>query len=100
MTLNDFSARTKGAVVVALLGFVISVSSTSTSNIRGVYSCTHIDYAAIALGGIALAMGGGAVLAGLRESQRRPLDLGAAGIAALIGVWHLLRGLNMVASPC
>ena len=51
MSLRDLSGAAKGALILAIIGLVISVNFTNTSNINGVVTCSHTDIAKIILGG-------------------------------------------------
>lgn len=98
--MGNISASNKVAIVCAILGFVISFHSTSTSSINGVVSCSYTNFSAIIFGGIAVLAGGLGEFGGMANRENRSLNLAIGGGAALIGIFHLLRGFGVVGGPC
>lgn len=95
---RDLNGQVKAAAIIAILGFVIRVTSTSQSSINGVVTCWHNDFAALGLGILAVILGG---LGALRaQGHARNANMIVGGIAAAVGVVHVLRGFGMVGGPC
>ncbi len=90
----------KGAGICALLGFVISLSSSSSSTVNGTtVSCSHFDLAAVFFGGMAIVLGG----AGLRTDTfgvANTVPRIVSGVSIAVGVLHLLRGFGVIFGPC
>lgn len=101
MNWRNLSGMARAAIVFAILGFVIAITSTSSTSINGVSDCSHVNYGALAFGALAM-MAGSAGLMGLRDlpAEARNLNIVALVGADLLGVLHLLRGIGMVGGPC
>ncbi len=100
MSWSSLTGQTKAAVIFAILGFVVSFSTTNTSSINGVYSCSYMNFGALIFGVLAL-IAGGIGLAGARDlSDTKGLNMGLCAVALLIGALHIGRGLGMVGGPC
>jgi len=97
----NLSGVAKAAVIFAVLGFVIALSSTSTSSINGVTTCSHMNYGALLFGALAM-MAGAAGLIGLRDlpAETRSLNIAVLVAADLVGVLHVLRGIGIIGGPC
>ncbi|WP_299938336.1 hypothetical protein [uncultured Pelagimonas sp.] len=100
MKWQELTTLTKSALLVAALGFVLRFTSTGTAEVDGQISCTHVDFAALCLGGIAMALGG------VGTFKARDLEVGAKTniwlclMVVAIGLLHLMRGLGLVGGPC
>lgn len=89
------STGTLVAFLVSLIPFFVSlnVGSTRTTTINGVTESTRsgMDYVAVIVGGVALVLGARAFFRA-RKSQR-PKTAKMAGVAMLIGAFHIIKGL-------
>jgi len=81
----------KASLVTALLGFIISFTTTVSSG--GV--TVHRNWAALALGVLTLLLGLASVPESLRSTEHRSEKLIAFVIAIVIGALHVARGLGM-----
>ncbi|MDH4135137.1 MAG: tetratricopeptide repeat protein [Anaerolineae bacterium] len=81
----------KASLVTALLGFVISFTTTVSSG--GV--TVHRNWAALAFGVLTLLLGLASVPESLRSTEHRSEKLIAFVVAILIGALHLARGLGV-----
>ncbi len=97
--------RTPGAIKVggisAILGFVVSCSSTSVRQSNGSFECSYFDGGALLLGILAI-LGG---LVGIATCVRRDEDdrtalLAASAVIVLVGIVHVLRGVGQVGGAC
>lgn len=101
MSWSSLTGASKTAVITAILGFIISFTSTSTSNVGGQVSCSHMDFGALLFGAIALIAGGSGLMnAKSLPDDTRTLNLGLCAVGAAVGILHILRGLGMVGGPC
>lgn len=98
---SSLSGASKAALIFAVLGFVISFTSTSQSTINGVSTCSHMDFAALILGGMTM-LAASAGLLRIRDAaaETRTLNLAILVVADIVGVVHILRGIGMVGGPC
>lgn len=101
MSWRNLSGMARAALVFAVLGFVIAITSTSTTSVNGVADCSYANYGALVFGALAM-MAGSAGLMGLRDlpAEARTLNIAVLVGADLLGVLHLLRGIGMVGGPC
>ena len=81
----------KASLVTALLGFVISFTTTVSSG--GV--TVHRNWAALAFGVLTLLLGLASVPESLRSTEHRSEKLIAFVVAILIGALHVARGLGV-----
>lgn len=86
---------------IAVLGFFVNVTSSSTTTKNGVEtSSSYFNLAALIWGVIALV----AAVAGILENRKAhpgarlspPLLFGGAGVLAVLGVIHLLRAFGTI----
>lgn len=91
----------KWAVVLAILGFFVSISSTT----RDSSHCTFLDVGQIALG----LMAAFAAFVGYRQEAAKTHDrlklgmtptLIVAGLVFLVAAYHVVAGLGWVGGPC
>lgn len=96
-------------LVFGLLGFVISMSSSSSRTVNGeVVDCSYMDLfpllAAVVVGVCAVAVGKAAFAKNNPWSQlarpTRALVFGASAVLLVLAVVHVLRGLGMIGGPC
>lgn len=102
---QDIPRAAKVGAVFGLIPFVISLTSTQTSSGSGVATCSHMDFAALIGGAIALIAGVAALLPrrdamGPVQSAPMGVRLGSGLVIAALGVFQVLRGLGMVGGPC
>lgn len=92
----------KGAVVCTVLGFIVSIGSTSTETRNGVVTeCSYFDLGALAFGVAGIVLGAMALNESRRLSGRaRSLALAIAVGALVLGVVNVLRGLGTLGGPC
>jgi hypothetical protein len=81
----------KASLVTALLGFVISLTTTVSSG--GV--TVHRNWAALAFGVLTLLLGLASAPESLRSTEHRSEKLIAFAVAILIGALHVARGLGV-----
>jgi hypothetical protein len=74
-----------------LLGFFINFTTTVSSGGVVVYR----NWAALVLGGITILLGIASIPESLQAEEHRSEKLAAVGIAFLVGVLHIARGLGM-----
>jgi peptidoglycan/LPS O-acetylase OafA/YrhL len=94
---RELPGQLQAAFVVALIPFVLSLSSTTEAVTADGVRCDHIDYAALFGGGIAL-LGAASTLVSTHERTR--FLISAVAVVAMIGVFQLTRGLGVVMGPC
>jgi hypothetical protein len=101
MSWSSLSGASKAALIFAVLGFVISFTTLSTSSINGVRTCSYMDYGALLFGALAM-LAGSSGLMRLRDlaPDARSLNLVVCVAADVVGVAHILRGIGMVGGPC
>lgn len=95
---------TKAALLIAALGFVISITSTSRVTTDGeVGQCTFIDAGALAAAAVTTVL---ALIgffqrpAGRDKPLPMPWRLGTLIVLLLVAGLHVLRGLGVVFGPC
>lgn len=90
---------------IALLGFVVSISSLVTSSVNGqIQSCSYQDYGAILAAAACLLCAG----LGIARRRSRPyryrvhpaVVYALAAVLVVFAVVHVLRGLGMIGGPC
>lgn len=101
MRWSSLSGVSKAALIFAILGFVVSFTSLSSSTINGVRTCSYMDYGALLFGALAM-LAGSAGLMRVRDlaPDARTLNLVICVAADVVGVIHILRGIGMVGGPC
>lgn len=101
MSWSSLSGASKAALVLAILGFVISFTTLSTSSVNGVSTCSYMDYGALVFGALAMLAGSAGVMR-VRDlaPDARSLNLVVCVAADGVGVLHILRGIGMVGGPC
>ena len=85
------SSLQKASLVTALLGFIISFTTTVSSG--GVV--THRNWAALVFGALTLLLGLAGAPESLRAAEHRNEKLIALVAAILIGAFHVARGLGI-----
>ncbi len=99
MSWRDASGAAKAAAIFATLSLVVSFSTTNTSSINGVRSCSFTDYGAVGFGAVAVIAGLFALLrAG--DGSTRGLNLTVGAATVLVGLWRVSYGLGLVGGPC
>ena len=98
---KDLSGSSKAALIFAVLGFVINLTSTTSSSVNGVTTCSHTDFAALALGALTLLVAS-VGLTRIRDLRPEALNLNIAVLVAadIIGIVHILRGIGIIGGPC
>lgn len=95
---------TKAALIIAALGFVISITSTSRVTADGeVGQCTFIDAGALAAAAVTTVLalvGFFQRPAGRDNPLPMPWRLGTLIVLLLVAGLHVLRGLGLVFGPC
>lgn len=101
MSWSSLSGASKAALVFAVLGFVLSFTTLSTSSINGMSTCRYMDYGALLFGALAM-LAGSSGLMGVRNlaAEARNLNIAVCIGADIVGVVHILRGIGMVGGPC
>lgn len=100
------SSQSWAALVVGLLSLFVRVNVIKTEWIGEVASCSHVDFAGMGLGGLAvlLALGAGRdVATGLiayKPQLHKGATLAVAVLGLVLGVVGLLRGFDVIMSPC
>lgn len=102
---QDIPRAAKVGAIFGLIPFVVSFSSTRTSSGGGVATCSHMDFAALIGGAIALIAGVAALMPkrdamGPVQSAPMGIRLGSGLVVAALGAFQILRGLGMVMGPC
>ena len=96
---SDLNRVAQGTIICAVLGFVLTVQTTSLDG----DGCRYTDYGALVFGAMT------AVLAGLSlrsavagdAAAFRPESVRVVGIAGLVvALIHLLRGFGILFGPC
>lgn len=101
MRWSSLSGVSKAALIFAILGFVVSFTSLSSSTINGVRTCSYMDYGALLFGALAMLVGSAGLMR-VRDlaPDARTLNLVICVAADVVGVIHILRGIGMVGGPC
>ena len=101
MSWSSLSGASKAALIFAILGFVVSFTTLSTSSINGIQTCSYMDYGALLFGALAM-LAGSSGLMRVRDlaPDIRNLNLAICAAADIVGVVHILRGIGMVGGPC
>jgi hypothetical protein len=101
MNWRQLSGAAKAALVFAVLGFLLGFTTTNTTSINGVTTCSYMDYGALVFGALAM-LAGSAGLMNLRSiaAEARNFNIAVLLGADLVGVLHVLRGIGMVGGPC
>lgn len=93
------------ALVVSVLGFVVSLSSSSTVTTNGVVtSCSTFDLAPLLAAGVSLVL----AIAAYGERRRKHVDArlpmpwmhGITALVTALAVVHVLRALGVIGSAC
>lgn len=100
MSWSQLTSQTKVAVILAALGFVLSFTSTSMSNINGLITCSHSDLGALVLGVLACLAGGVGLAAARTLQEAQQINIILCVLAVGVGALHIMRGLGMVGGPC
>jgi hypothetical protein len=100
MSWSSLTGQSKAAIIFAILGFVLSFTSTNTSSINGVVSCSYMNYGALLFGALAILAGAGGLMTARSLGDTRSLNLAVSGIGLALGVLHIGRGLGMVGGAC
>ncbi len=97
---RSLSGASKTAMICGLLGFVVGITNTHTSNLNGQITCSHMDYGALALGVIAGLAGGTGLSSARTMGEARMLNMAVSGGGLALGVIHVLRGIGQLGGPC
>ena len=99
---QNITTLTKIGILTAALGFFVRFTSTGMFEMTpgGDTACTHMDFAALCLGGLAMALGGAGAVKTRDLKDGQTLNLVLCLLVAAIGFFHLLRGLGLVWNPC
>ncbi|MGH1415489.1 MAG: hypothetical protein ACRBB0_18520 [Pelagimonas sp.] len=100
MRWHELTTVTKSAMLVAVLGFAIKLTSTGTVSANGTTVCTHMDFAALCLGGLTMALASTGIFKARDLETGRALNLWLCLTAVAVGLLHLVRGLGIVGGPC
>jgi hypothetical protein len=83
-------------VVAVVLPFFLHITSSSSVTVNGETSTRSLDYVAIAGGIVGFLAAAGALLAAVRETQRKGARVAIALIIDLLSIFHLLRGFGLL----
>jgi len=100
MSWSSLTGQSKAAIIFVVLGFALSFTSTNTSSINGVVTCSYMNYGALAFGALAILAGAGGLMTARSLGDTRGLNLGIGALGLAFGVLHIARGLGMVGGPC
>lgn len=102
MRWQDLTTLTKSAVLSAILGFILRMPFTGISENAetGATDCSHMDFAALCMGGIAMALGATGAVKTRDLTQARGVNAALCLAVVAIGFFHMLRGLGLVWSAC
>lgn len=102
MRWQDLTTLTKSAVLSAILGFVIKMPFTRFTEISqaGETPCTHMDFAALCIGGVAMALGAAGAVKARDLTAGQKANVALCVLTVGFGFLHMLRGLGLVMSPC
>ncbi|MCT2007651.1 hypothetical protein M3C74_06090 [Micrococcus lylae] len=92
-------------VGVGLLGFVITVSATTTRSVNDVVTvCRHTDFSAWLWAAATAVLGLVGLVHGMRENPNWTAPRWAlwamVAACAVMAVLHVLRGLGLIGDPC
>ncbi len=94
-------AAIRGGAVAAILGFVISIESTSSRTINGrIAECSYTNFGALILGAVAILAGLVGVGVAIKVTENRGVLIAIAAASVALGVLHILRGVGTVGGPC
>lgn len=100
MSWSSLTGTSKAAAIFAILGFLLSFSTTNTSSINGVTTCSYMNYGALIFGVLAILAGGSGLASARGLGETQALNMGICAVGLAIGVLHVLRGIGMVGGPC
>ncbi|MGP9683345.1 hypothetical protein [Brachybacterium sp. AOP3-A1-3] len=104
-SLRDIPAALYTGLVIGVLGFVVSISSTATTTVNGVQTtCSYQDYGAMIAAAVCLVC----AVAGIVQRRKHPYQypvkqwivIALAGVLTVLAVVHALRGLAVIGGPC
>lgn len=94
-------AAIRTALISAVLGFVVSCSSSSTRTVNGrLTECSYFDAGAALFGAVAIIAGLIGVAAAWKRTDDKPLMLVISIVSTCVGVIHILRGIGVIGGPC
>ena len=101
---SDLNRVAQGTIICAVLGFVLTVQTTSLDG----DGCRYTDYGALVFGAMTAVLAGlslrsavGGDAAARAAEAFRPESVRVVGIAGLVvALIHLLRGLGILFGPC
>ncbi|MGO2822517.1 MAG: hypothetical protein ACTIA5_17105 [Brachybacterium tyrofermentans] len=103
--LRDIPRATYIGLVIGALGFVVSLSSTTSSTVNGVQTaCSYQDYGAMIAAALCLVC----AVAGIVQRRKHPYQYPVqqwivyvlAGVLTVLAVVHALRGFAVIGGPC
>ncbi|WP_154674021.1 hypothetical protein [Nakamurella lactea] len=100
---SDTPTGYKGGIVVAVIAWFLSLSTSTVNKLNGVVTCQYFDLAKVGGGALVLFLAVGGFVANARAGRRAlPTGLSVLIAVVLIAVGALLvvRGLGLVMSPC
>ena len=94
-----------GALIVAVLGFFVSVSTHQVTTANGtVTSCTFLDYGKIAVAAIAIVLMVSSFQANssahVARRASRGARVGCTVVVVALAAWHLLDAFDVVTAVC
>ena len=101
ITWSTTPAAIRVGAIAAILGFLLTIESTSSRTINGrLAECSYTNYGALLLGAIAIVAGLIGVAMAVKSTENRGLLIAIAAVTVAIGVLHILRGIGSVGGPC
>jgi len=95
---RELPGAAKTALICAVLGFVITIDSTTVKSSRGDVNCSYTNISALGFGAAAGIAGVVALVLGAKRRHRATLVVGAVCVA--VAVLHVLRGVGSVGGAC
>lgn len=104
MQLSHVPRLSWAALVVAALGFVISLSITTTISVDGVERCSSFDFVPMLAGILSLVLAGAAYGERRRRHEKARLPMpwmhGITAIVVVVAIVHGLRAFGVLGGPC
>lgn len=102
MRWQHLTTLTKSAVLTGFLGFVLRFPFTGVSenSQTGATACSHMDFAALCMGGVAMAVGAAGIVKSRDLTEARGLNAALCLAVVALGFFHMVRGLGLVMNPC
>ncbi|MGO1976756.1 hypothetical protein [Brachybacterium tyrofermentans] len=104
-SLRDIPPALYTGLAIGVLGFVVSLSSTTTSEVNGIQTaCSYQDYGAMIAAALCLVCAVSGIVQRRKHPYQYPVQQwivhALAGVLAVLAVVHALRGFAVIGGPC